>query len=77
MAFARHLTWKVRLRCLNLHLCSEFKPCVDIASSQAKVPLNVRKVPLNQSTPEIMTKVHILKGFSVKVVTLEFIVREL
>ena len=29
------------------------------------------------STPEIMTKVHVLSGLSVKVVTFEFIVRAL
>ena len=48
-----------------------------MTSSQAKVSLNVRNVFLSQSTPEIMTKVHVLSGLSVKEVTLEFIVRAL
>ena len=39
--------------------------------------MNVRNVFLDQSTSEIMTKVHVLSGLSVKVVTFEFIVREL
>ena len=50
---------------------------MNITSSQAKVSLNVRNVFLNQSTPEIMTKVHVLSGVSVKIVTFEFIVRAL
>ena len=65
------------LRCLNLHLCSERVQTLDIRSSQDKVPLDVRIVPLNQSTPEIRAKVHVLRGLSLKVVTLEFIVQEL
>ena len=63
------------LRCLNLHLCSERVQTLDIRSSQDKVPLDVRIVPLNQSTPEISTKVHVLRGLSLKVVTLEFILQ--
>ena len=39
-----------------------------ITSSQVKVSLNVRNVFLDQSTPEIMTKVHVLSGLSVKAV---------
>ncbi len=53
--------------CLNLHLCSEKVQTLNITSSQVKVSLNVRNIFLDQSTPEIMTKVHVLSGLSVKV----------
>ena len=65
------------LWCLNLHLCSERVQTLDIRSSQDKVPLDVRIFPLNQSTPEIRTKVHVLRELLLEVVTLEFIVRKL
>ena len=68
MASARHLTWKITLRCLNLHLCSEKVKNLDITSIQAKIPLNVRNVPLNQSAPVILTNDHILGGLSLKVI---------
>ena len=56
---------------------SERVQTFNIRSSQGKVPLDVRIVPLNQSTLEIRTKVDVLWGLSLKVVTLEFIVRVL
>ena len=49
---------------------------MDITNIQGKVTLDSSIVPLNQSTPEKRIKVHILRGLSLKVVTLEFIIRE-
>ena len=75
--FSKATDLENRLGCLNLHTSSERFQTLDIRSSQGKVPLDVRIVPFKQSTPEIRTKVHVLRGFSLRVVTLEFIVREL
>ena len=45
-------------------------------NNHGKVSLNSSIISLNQSTPEKRTKVHILRGLSLKVVTLEFMLRE-
>ena len=75
--FSKATDLENRLACLDLHISSERFQTLDIRSSQGKVPLDVRTIPFKQSTPEIRTKVHVLRGFSLSVVTLEFIVREL